>query len=368
MAKDYYSILGVQKGASEDEIKKAFRRLAHEHHPDKGGDQQKFKDVNEAYQVLGDKQKRATYDRFGSAAFEQGGGAGPGGFGGFGGGQGFGGFDFGNMDADGFGDLGDVLGQMFGFGFGGGGGKSRQARGKDVEIEANLLFREAVFGVEKPIKLYKHSTCSRCHGEGAESGTKIVTCSTCNGTGQVRQAQRTPFGTIQMSSVCSDCQGRGKKPEKACNLCRGIGIERREEKVSIAIPAGIADGETLKVTGQGEAAPYGGKAGDLYVRIRVQEDPQFEREGNTIVSHVSAPFTTMTLGGTIEVDTLDGKTTLKIPEGTPPGTVFTLRGKGVPYARSGGRGDQLVRVQPEVPKKLSREQKQLLEELKREGI
>jgi molecular chaperone DnaJ len=370
MAKDYYSILGVQKGASEDEIKKAFRRLAHEHHPDKGGDQQKFKDVNEAYQVLGDKQKRATYDQFGSAAFEQGGGAGPGGFGGFGGG-GFGGFDFNDMGgAEGFGDLGDVLGQMFGFGFGGGGrgGGARQARGKDVEVEVELSFREAVFGVEKPIKLYKHATCSRCQGEGAEPGSKVVDCKTCQGTGQVRQAQRTPFGTVQMSSVCSDCHGRGKKPEKACNLCRGIGVERREEKVAIAIPAGIAGGETLKVPGQGEAAPYGGKAGDLYVRIRTKSDPHFERDGNTIISEVFAPFTTMTLGGTIEVDTLDGKTTLKINEGTPPGSVFTLRGKGVPYVRSGGRGDQLVRVQPEVPKKLTREQKRILEELKKEGI
>lgn len=367
MAKDYYSILGVQKGASEDEIKKAFRRLAHEHHPDKGGDQQKFKDINEAYQVLGDKQKRTTYDQFGSAAFEQGAGPGPGGFGGAGG---FGGFDFSNMDGGGFGDLGDVLGQMFGFGFGGGGGggRARQARGRDVEVEAGLSFREAVFGVEKPIKLYKHATCSRCQGEGAEPGTKVVDCSACHGAGQVKQSQRTPFGTVQMSSVCSTCQGRGKKPEKPCNLCRGIGVERREEKVAIAIPAGIADGETLKVSGQGEAAPYKGGAGDLYVRIRVKADPQFERDGNTIVSESFAPFTTMVLGGTIEVDTLDGKTTLKISEGTPPGSVFTLRGKGVPYVRSGGRGDHLIRVQPEVPKKLSREQKRLLEELKKEGI
>lgn len=368
MAKDYYAILGVQKSASEDEIKKAFRRLAHEHHPDKGGDQQKFKDVNEAYQVLGDKQKRATYDRFGSAAFEQGGaGPGAGGFGGFG--NGFGGFDFGNMDGGDFGDLGDVLGQMFGFGFGGGGGgHTRQAKGKDIEVEMDLTFRESVFGVEKPLKLYKHSTCSRCHGEGAEPGTKIITCSTCHGSGQVKSAQRTPFGTIQMATSCSDCHGRGKRPEKNCNLCRGLGIERREEKVALAIPAGIADGETLKVTHQGEAAPHGGRAGDLYVRIRVRPDPQFKRDGNTIFSEAFAPFTTMTLGGTIEVETLDGKTTVKIPEGTPPNTTFTLRGHGVPYTRSGGRGDHLIRVQPEVPKRLSRDQKRLLEELKKEGI
>lgn len=364
MAKDYYAILGVQKGATEDEIKKAFRRQAHEHHPDKGGDQQKFKDVNEAYQVLSDPQKRATYDRFGSAAFEQGGGgAGPsaGGFGGFGG------FDFGNVDAEGFGDLGDVLGQMFGFG-GGDGGRTRQARGKDIEVEVELSFREAIFGVERPLKLYKHGRCSRCQGEGAEPGSKVVSCSTCQGSGQVRQAQRTPFGTIQMSSACGACQGRGKRPEKTCHLCRGLGVERREEKVAIAVPAGIADGETLKVTEQGEAAPYGGRAGDLYVRVRVKQDPHFERDGNNILSRVFAPFTTMSLGGTLDVETVDGKTTLKIPEGTPPGTLFHLRGKGVPFVRSGGRGDHLVRVEPEVPKKLTREQKRLLEELKQEGI
>lgn len=368
MAKDYYAILGVSKTATEDEIKKAFRRLAHEHHPDKGGESQKFKDINEAYQVLSDKQKRAAYDRFGSAAFEQGaGGAGSGGFGGgFGG---FGGFDFGNVDADAFGDLGDVLGQMFGFGFGGGGGgRTRQARGKDIEVELELTLRESVFGVEKPLRLYKHGTCSRCQGEGAEPGSKIDTCPTCHGAGQLKQAQRTPFGTIQMSSPCVECQGRGKRPEKTCHLCRGMGIERREEKVAIAIPAGIADGETLKVPGQGEAAPYGGRAGDLYVRIRVKHDPDFERDGNNLVSQLSVPFTIMALGGVVEVHTMDGKTSLKIPEGTQPNTIFTLRGQGVPYTRSGGRGDQLVRVQPEVPKKLSREQKRLLEDLKKEGM
>ncbi len=360
MSKDYYSILGVKKDASEDEIKKAFRRQAHEHHPDKGGDQQKFKDVNEAYQILSDKQKRATYDQFGSAAFEQGGGPGPGGFGGFGG------FDFGDMGGgEGFGDLGDVLGQMFGFG---GGGRSRPARGKDIEVEAQLSFQEAVFGVEKRFSLYKHHACSCCKGDGAEPGSKIVTCTTCQGSGQVRQAQRTPFGTVQMSAVCSECHGQGKRPEKVCNLCRGNGVERREEKVAIAIPAGIADGETLKVTGQGEAAPYAGRAGDLFVRIRVKGDPKFRRDGNDIVSEAFVPFTTMSLGGMIQVETVDGMTTVKVPEGTPPGTVFTVRGKGVPFVRSGGRGDHRVRVQPEVPKKLSREQRRLLEELKKEGV
>ncbi len=364
MAKDYYAVLGVQKNATEDELKKAFRRQAHEHHPDKGGDQQKFKDVNEAYQILNDPQKRAAYDRFGSAAFEQRGGGAPGG-GGFGG---FGGFDFSNMETDGFGDLGDVLGQMFGFGGGGGGTKSRQTRGKDIQVELELSFRESVFGVEKPLKLYKHMACSRCKGDGAEPGSKVLSCATCQGSGQIRHGQRTPFGTMQVASPCVECQGRGKRPEKTCHLCRGIGVERREEKVTIAIPAGIAEGETLKVMDQGEAAAYGGKSGDLYVRIRVKQDPHFERDGNHILSQVFAPFTTMSLGGVLEVETVDGSVTLKIPEGTPPGTLFTIRGKGVPFVRSGGRGDHVVRVEPAVPKKISREQKRLLEALKQEGL
>ncbi len=366
MAKDYYAVLGVSKGATEDELKKAFRRQAHEHHPDKGGDQQKFKDVNEAYQILGDKQKRAAYDQFGAAAFEPGSSGGAAGGGGFGG---FEGFDFGNINTEGFGDLGDVLGQMFGFGGGGGGGgRSRQARGTDIQVEIELTFREAIFGVEKPLKLYKHSACSRCKGEGAEPGSKAVSCAACQGSGQVRHAQRTPFGTMQVSTTCGECQGRGKRPEKTCHLCRGLGVERREEKISIAIPAGIAEGETLKVMHQGEAAAYGGTSGDLYVHIRVKQDAQFERDGNHILSRVFVPFTTMSLGGVFEVETVDGKTALKIPEGTPPGTLFTLRGKGVPLVRSGSRGDHLVRVEPDVPKKLTREQKRLLESLQQEGL
>jgi molecular chaperone DnaJ len=363
MAKDYYAILGVSKNASEDEIKKAFRRLAHEHHPDKGGEDQKFKDINEAYQVLSDKKKRQVYDQFGSAAFENG-GAGAGGPGGFGGFSGFGGFDFNNINHGDFGDLGDVLGEMFGFG---GGRSTRAARGKDVEIDIELSFREAAFGVEKDIHLYKHSTCRTCQGQGAEPGSKLEDCPTCKGSGQVRQAQRTVFGTIQTVAVCDTCKGRGKVPEKKCHTCSGLGVERREEKLTVQIPPGIAQDEALKVSGQGEAMPYGGRAGDLYIHIRVKQDPRFERDDHTVLSEVVVPFSTLALGGSIEVETLDGKVPLTIPAGTVPGTPFPIRGHGIPY-RGRTRGDHIVTVTAEVPKKLSPEQKELLEALKKKGL
>lgn len=365
MSKDYYQILGVSKDASDEEIKKAFRRLAHEHHPDKGGDQQKFKDVNAAYQVLGDKQKRAAYDRFGSAAFEQGGSpGGPSGFGGF---EGFGGFDFGQGQD--FGDLGDILGQMFGFGHPGRGrGHSQGEQGKAIEVEVALEFREAIFGVERSIRLYRHATCSRCHGNGAEPGTNIATCATCQGSGQVRHAQHTPFGTIQMSAPCNTCHGQGKKPEKPCTLCRGVGVERREEEIHIEIPPGISDGETLRVSGQGEAAPHGGRSGDLYVHIRVKKDPVFRREGNDLHSELPVSYSLLALGGKMMVKTVHGEASLSIPEGTPSGTVFRLRGEGAPSSRGRGRGDHHVRVVADIPKKLSKEQKHLIEQLKETGL
>ncbi len=383
MAKDYYHILGVKKDASEDEIKKAFRRLAHEHHPDKGGDQAKFKDLNEAYQILSDKQKRGTYDRFGSAAFDQNAGPGPGGGGGFGGFQGFPGgfsagggsafggeFNFGGGNGQDFGDLGDVLGEMFGFSGGAGSRRSRTSgRGKDIEMDLELAFREAAFGVaDRSIKLFKYHPCSRCKGDGAEPGTKVKNCDTCGGQGQVKQGQRTMFGTIQTVVTCPACHGRGKKAEKDCSLCRGQGVERREQILHVQIPAGMQSDEVLKITGQGEAAPYGGHAGDLYLRIHVKADPHFEREGNNVLSTASVPYSILVLGGSIEVETLDGKTALKIPEATNPGTNFQLRGKGIPYLRSNGRGDHIVTVTTEAPKKLTKEQKKLLEELKERGL
>jgi molecular chaperone DnaJ len=362
VAKDYYSILGVSKSASDDEIKKAFRRLAHEHHPDKGGDPSKFKDASEAYSILSDKQKRATYDQFGSAAFENGGGArGPGGFGGFGG-QGFG-FDFNGQD---FGDLNDVLGEMFGFSQRGG-TSSRAKRGRNIEMDVDLTFREAIFGADKNVKLYRQTTCAMCKGDGAEPGTKIVDCPKCGGKGQITQHQRTMFGTFQSVVACPDCHGRGKKPEKPCHNCKGYGVEKREENLSIKIPAGVDADMVLQVEGQGEVPSFGGKAGDLLLRINIQNDQHFEREGQDLHSIESVPYTVLALGGSVEVDTIDGKEQIKVNEGTPTGTVITLKGKGVPF-RNGGRGNQFIRLEADIPRKLSKEQKKLLEDLKNSGL
>ncbi|MEK7473606.1 MAG: DnaJ C-terminal domain-containing protein [Patescibacteria group bacterium] len=364
MAKDYYQILGVSKTASDDEIKKAFRRLAHEHHPDKGGDPLKFKDASEAYSVLSDKQKRVTYDRFGSGAFENGGAA-PGGFGGFpGGAQGF---DFGNINFNGqdFGDLGDVLGEMFGFSGRGGGG--RQKRGRNIEMDVELSFREAIFGVEKSVKLYRQTVCHACKGEGAESGSKVVECAKCGGSGQIKQAQRTMFGTFQSVAVCPDCNGRGKKPEKICRVCHGYGVEKREETVNLRIPSGVDADTVLQVADQGETPTNAGRPGDLLVRVHVKNDPHFERDGHELLSVERVPFSILALGGNIEAETIDGKETIKISEGTPTGSVITLEGKGVPFAR-GGRGDHHVRLEADVPRKLTREQKKALEEMKEQGL
>ncbi|MBP9762974.1 molecular chaperone DnaJ [Patescibacteria group bacterium] len=362
MAKDYYAILGVSKGASDDEIKKAYRKLAHQHHPDKGGDDARFKEVNEAYQVLGDAKKRQTYDRFGSGAFEQGApGAGPeGGFGGFGG------FDFSGFQGQDLGDLGDVLGEMFGFRAGG--GQARQPRGKDIEVDVNVTFREAAFGVRRSVKLYKQAICHECKGEGHPSSAKSEKCKDCDGHGQVRQAQRTMFGTIQTVATCPRCAGRGQTWNEDCKVCRGTGVERREQQMELDIPAGIASGEVLKVAGEGEAAAHGARPGDLYVRIHVQEDKQFQRQGNDVFSVHEVPYSLLVLGGETEVDTLQGKTTLHIPEGTQPATQFTLRNQGIPFLRSSGKGNQIVQVMPIVLKKLTREQREALDGLRKTGL
>lgn len=355
--KDYYAILGVQKNASEDDIKKAFRRLAHEHHPDKGGDQQKFKDINEAYQVIGNKDKRAKYDQFGSAAFENGGMGGAGGYGGAG-------FDGFNINMDDLGDFGDILGNMFGMG-----GRSRgPARGRDIETDLLIDFLDAVTGVKKTIKLYKHDACSVCAGSGAEPGATMETCKTCGGRGQTVQQVRTMFGTMQSAIACQDCAGKGKKPSAICKHCSGSGVERKQKELSVDVPAGIADGETLKVNGEGEHPGLGGKSGDLYIHIRVKSHPEFEREGSDIHSTAHVPFSTLALGGEIEINTVDGKGSLKIPEATEPGTVFKIRAKGFPFLRSNGRGDHLVTVQPIVPHKPTKEQKKALEELRKNGL
>ncbi len=360
MAKDYYDILDVPKGASDDDIKKAFRKLAHQHHPDKGGDSERFKSINEAYQVLGDAKKRATYDQYGSAAFEPGAGPNPGagGFNGFG-------FDFGQgFQGQDFGDLGDVLGEMFGFGSG---GRSRQPRGKDIQVDVPLEFREAAFGVRRQLKLYKTSACHHCKGEGGEPGSKTTSCKTCEGHGQVRQMQRTMFGTIQTATVCPTCHGKGKSWNESCKVCKGQGVERREETLEVDIPAGISSEETLKVPAAGEAVG-GGKPGDLYVRVQVKSHPRFVREGNDVMTEEQVPFSLLTLGGEWSVETLNGAMNVRIPEGTASGTAFTIRQEGIPFLRSHGKGNHVARMIATVPKKITKEQKQLLEQLKQQGL
>lgn len=345
MPKDYYKTLGVEKGASPEELKKAFRVLAHKYHPDKGGDQEKFKEVNEAYQVLGDPQKRAQYDQFGSAAFENGG-------------QGEGFQGFGGAGGVPFEDLGDLFGSMFGMG-----GRGGREHGNDIQVDVRLTFRDAAFGVVHDVDLYTNVSCARCAGSGAEPGSDRKTCGTCHGQGEVTTAQRTMFGTMQLRRACSACQGRGNVIEKPCGQCKGNGAVRDNKKISVKIPAGIDDGEMIRLSGEGEAGAHGAPAGDLYVRVRVQPDLRFRRDGGDLHLRQEIGFTTAALGGSIQVATLESTAELKIPAGTQSGSVFRLRGKGLAKPRTGGVGDEYVEVVVKTPDKLSREQKKLLEEL-----
>jgi molecular chaperone DnaJ len=363
---NYYDILGVSKSASQDEIKKAFRKKAHELHPDKGGDEKAFKEVNTAYQVLGDEAKRKTYDQFGHNAYQQNagyGGQGQG-FGGFGG-QGFDGV---NINFDDLGDLGDVIGNMFGFGGRERSGGGKTARGRDVETTVTIDFMEAFKGVQKEMKLRMNVACHACGGSGAEKGSKRISCSTCHGQGRVSRVQQTPFGAFQTAVPCSVCEGVGTIPEKICGVCKGKGIVVDESPIQISIPEGIDDGETIRVNGMGETAPYGGSRGDLYVHIRVQVDSRFEREGNNTRSSVNIPVSCFMLGGSVTIQTVDGSVELNVPAGTASGTEFKLKGKGFSSLHGHGRGDHYAILSPEIPKKLSREQRDLLEQLKKEGM
>lgn len=354
MAKDYYKLLGVDKGASQEDIKKAFRKLAHQYHPDKAsGDEAKFKEINEAYQVLGDDKKRAQYDRFGSAGPQ-------GGFQGF---EGFGGFG-----QDGFNINMDDLGDMFGglgdiFGFGNGGGRSRKKQGRDVQISLTITFLEAAFGVEKDIKLNKTVTCDHCKGEGAEPGSDIKTCDTCHGTGRVIRVQRTMLGAIQTQATCPDCGGEGKTYAKKCKKCGGNGVVKEIVNLKIKIPAGIDNGQSIRLHGQGEAGEHQAPAGDLYVNVRVEPHKDFRREGFNVLTDVSVNMTMAALGGKIEVPTIDGTVTLKIPEGTQSGKQFVLRDHGIMKLGGRGRGDQIVTVVVKTPTNLSRAQRKALEDL-----
>jgi molecular chaperone DnaJ len=354
--RDYYEVLGVSKDASDDELKKAFRKAAVKHHPDKeGGDETKFKEISEAYEVLKDKQKRQRYDQFGHAgvggAASSGGGGNPfEGMGGFSNGQGF---EF-NFD----GGLGDIFGQFFG---GNQSQRSQQVRGNDVETTINLNFEQAIFGVEHDIHVNLDDECSHCHGTTVEPGSSMKTCPTCKGAGQQTRVMNTMFGAIQQAVTCETCNGRGQVPEKECTVCHGKGTERRQQKISIKVPAGIDDGATIRLKERGEAIANGPK-GDLYVHIRVKAHKKFTREGDLILSDEHVSMIDAALGTEIEIETVDGKVTMKVPAGTQSGTDFKLSNHGVPHLRSDKRGSHIVSIIVDTPTKLSKKQKELLEQ------
>ena len=350
--RDYYEVLGVAKGASDDEIKKAYRKLAKQYHPDLNpGDtaaEAKFKEVNEAYEVLSDKDKRAKYDQFGHAGVDPNFGAG-----GFGGG-----FDMGDLD------LGDLFGSFFGGGFGGGSRRANpNAPKKGASLRANLTldFLEAVFGCEKEINLTRSESCDSCHGTGCEPGTTPEVCPDCGGSGTVRTQQRTPFGVMSSTASCPRCHGSGKIIHQPCKACRGEGQVRKTRKVSVSIPAGIDDGQAVSLRGQGNSGINGGPAGDLLISVSIRPHPKFQREGTSIYLDQPVSFAQATLGCELEIDTVDGKVKWNLPSGTQPDTTFRLRGKGVPVLNSRGRGDQFVTVKVQVPTSLTKEQREALE-------
>ena len=343
--KDYYEVLGLQKGADEKEIKRAYKRLAMKYHPDRTkGDkesEEKFKEINEAYEVLADKEKRATYDQFGHAAFENG-GAGAGGFGGFSGA-----------------DFGDIFGDMFGDIFGGGRGRQRVVRGEDLRYDIEITLEEAVRGAKKDIQINTLVQCDHCHGSGAEKDSKVETCPTCHGAGRIRRQQ----GFFVTEQACPHCHGSGKRIEKPCKKCHGDGRVHKKKNLSVTIPPGVDTSNQLRLSGEGAAGENGAPAGDLYVVIHVKEHHIFQRDGNNLYCEVPISFTLAALGGEIEVPTLDGRVKLKVPEGTQTGKLFRMRGKGVAAARSGYTGDLICKVIIETPVSLNDEQRALLKQL-----
>lgn len=378
MAKDYYTTLGVSKSATEAEIKKAYRTLAHKFHPDKAsGNETKFKELNEAYQVIGNAEKRAKYDQYGESFEQMGGwGAATGGAswedimrgfrqgGGFGGSQGAGAgssFSF---------DLGDIFSEFFGGGFQdrGSGTRSRSSRGRDIEASLEIEFNESIFGAEKMIELERFEKCSHCKGNRAEPGTAIVECTECKGSGEITQTRSTVFGMMRQTAICPRCKGEGKFPKQNCKKCNGDGMERARKKIKLTIPAGIKDGETLRLQNEGEISEDGARHGNLYVHIRAREHYKFKRKGDDVYSVEPISFTQAVLGDKIRVDTIDGKVDLKIPPGTAFGTSFKLKKKGAPHLRGYGAGDHFVTVKIVMPEHLSRRARKLLEELKEEGV
>lgn len=357
--KDYYQVLGVEREASTEDIKKAYRKLAHKYHPDKGGDPVKFKEATEAYAVLSDEKKRAEYNAYGRVFSDAPGAGGPGG--------GFGGFDFSGFQQGGQGfedfDLGDIFGQFFG---GGGRGGTRQKRGADISIDAEITFQESVFGVDRKILLNKTSQCEHCTGSGAEPGTEMKTCATCNGKGKIHETKSSFLGQFTTVRTCNTCNGMGKVPTQKCKTCHGMGVLKKQEEFTIKIPAGIDNGEVIRLTGAGEAVA-GGIPGDLYIKVHVKKHNLYQKEGINLITDLNIKLTTALLGGEHNLETLDGNLVLKIPQGVNNGEILRVKGKGVPVDRN-RRGDILVKVHIQLPTKLSRTASKLIEELKKEGI
>jgi molecular chaperone DnaJ len=356
MARDFYAILGVSKGASQDDIKSAYRKLSKELHPDKHkGDKSKedrFKEVNQAYEVLGDPQKRQRYDQFGEAGANAGSG--------FGGGQGFGGFDFSGFQQGDMGGFADLFGDLFG-----GQRAQRQSdEGGDLEVQISLPLKDVIAETERTFKVRKFITCDHCTGTGSEKGTQMKTCPECTGTGQVTRTAQSLFGRIQQRMLCPTCKGAGKIPEKPCKKCDGEGRVQENATVTIKIPAGIDHGQTLRIRGEGHAGRRKAASGDLYVHIRIEKDPRFTREGADIHGHAMVHVLDAILGTEISVETLHGNVTLKVPEGTQPGTVLRIKGKGLPVLSSSRHGDHFVEIHVEIPKKLSRSERRILEDWK----
>ena len=349
--RDYYEVLGQTKNASDEEIKKAFRQKAKKHHPDLNPEdkdaEMRFKEVNEAYEVLSDPEKKSRYDRFGHAGVDPSHGAG--GFDGFGGG--FGGMDF---------DLGDIFGSIFGGGRSNARNKNAPRKGERVHVETTITFEEAAFGCDKDVPISRIEACDSCQGTGCQEGTTSEKCSTCKGTGSVTTQNRTPFGVMQSTSDCPKCGGTGKIIHQPCTQCRGAGLIRRNKKIKVSIPAGIDDGQTISLHGQGSSGVNGGEPGDLYITVNVSLHTMFTREGNAVLYEMPISIVQASLGAEVQVPTLDGKVKYTIPEGTQTGTVFRLRGKGITNLRGGGRGDQFVTVRVEVPTGLNAQQKDLL--------
>jgi molecular chaperone DnaJ len=346
--RDYYEILGVPRNASIEDIKAAFRKLARQYHPDVSKEpdaEEKFKEINEAYGVLSDPQKRARYDQYGRAGLGEMGGM-P---------------DYATMD---FNDIFEEILGGFGIGFGGGGARSRRPhRGRDLQVQMELTFEEAIFGVEKTIEVTRNETCGTCHGSGAEPGSTPQRCQTCGGRGEVRQVRQTIFGSMMQSGPCPTCGGRGEVISTPCHTCRGSGLERKTVKKSVQIPAGVDNGTQIRLAGEGEPGTLGGPQGNLYLLLTVRGHKFFRRRENDILLNLGINVAQAVLGAEVDVPTVDGHEKLKIPAGTQPGKIFTLKARGVPYLRKSGRGDQLVIANVEIPSKLTKEQKELFEKL-----